>query len=974
VQPEARKGVEAYIDRWIDTFRRRRYDKDYEAHAKDPIGEKERAYAASQIFGLGNQPKLEMEQGRQEYEKGNYLGFVGHYGKAGYFIGAETWSTSAGAGLLATGPLKAAYIGKLPVSAQADALKALNNAEQLLFLGPMVPGAVLNTQRLIQALGEHDSEAFWRNFDELYAIAASFSGVGLGLFQARLKAEVAKLKAAGKTPPRVLPEPGTGPAQAKAAVKPGAAPPTDPATGLPKFDADHAGKVLGQAKQPEVAIIDPDAFLRASGETRGTTNGANQLAAGLAQKLKPMADKHGVSLGKIAGDRFYVMGEAPQVSGMITEAKAALGKLGVEFGKASAKGVSPMEAFKTASEKLAGPTRYEAPATPKGDGHGVLPSETGREDLVSEIYNGGIMSPTGWLKRVFKKFGPGEPPELRAAMERAIRRGEAAEEKARPLIELKGKAGERQLLEEFRAKLNPLEDSYREIAGILEKMGSAPGQQRAWSPGDLATILNEALTKTNKLSGQLWSAPAPGGTPPPATGGAGPFPPSETKAETQAPKPTFITVEQAKQRIREVADRVLGRLAKVEETLKQKGLAPLSESGRQEVFLKQLYRELNPEKGAPGRRLGRGDTLLADSNADLKLPQKLAEGVTADHHQGFFKPETPERNSTMQVLDRVEAVLDGPGTREQKLERLKRSFSNISTDNLGDGAWSMWILNNIERVAADPVLRQRIRLATHFEDFGVFGRQAYASARNAPNLAKALNLQQAVFKAYDDALKKYGLSGSDRFGSLPPERQRALMDEVLRNMTRALDDPNARAELAGAFGQEVTAVEQQVRAARTGLSPEAKQQLAKEGGDPKALDDIFIYDSDKVKAEGVFSGWGGVPLAHNKNMQLSFQRLADGRTQFILAVPNGEKAPSLAPLGEALAKANAEKAARLGLSEHDVKEGKAGQVVGRGDTLQFAFAPGILLSPEEIMLALARQRGVSSNKTMVVEPGSKVQP
>lgn len=427
------------------------------------------------------------------------------------------------------------------------------------------------------------------------------------------------------------------------------------------------------------------------------------------------------------------------------------------------------------------------------------------------------------------------------------------------------------------------------------------------------------------------------------------------KPRTPAPEPKdskFLTSSEANALVSEKAILAEKRLAEIGEILQKKGLPPLSEAQKQDIFLTRMYREINPKKGVVGRSEGKGGIKVFDNEADLvNLPLERTKGLIIDHHGRHYDPQAPEVNATMKYLDGVEQALAGPGTMAEKVARLKQDSAIHSTNNLGDGAWSAWIAKNIERVAADPALRARIRTATEFEDFGFFGAKAYVSAKGNPALTEAIELQQAVFKVYDQALTRHGIKGSDRFDALPAAKQRILMDEVMADMTRVVDSPGLRQSNAKSFAADIESAKNQVQAARTGLTPEARAKLVSEGVDPKALDDIFIYNADKVQGGGTFANWGGPAMAHESGLQLNFKTLANDRTQFILAVPNGKAAQNLKPIGEAIAKANVEKAAGMGL-----KPTEAGAVMGR-DALQFAFAPGLVLTSEEIMMVMARATG-----------------
>ncbi|MBI4678497.1 MAG: hypothetical protein HY748_13035 [Elusimicrobia bacterium] len=425
-----------------------------------------------------------------------------------------------------------------------------------------------------------------------------------------------------------------------------------------------------------------------------------------------------------------------------------------------------------------------------------------------------------------------------------------------------------------------------------------------------------------------------------------------------ADKPELVASAEAKVYLEEAWKAAEARLKEIDAIRAQKGLKPLTEAQSSDILLTRLYRELNPEKGAKGRKRGKGGIVILDNDAGLKgMDPKMAERlkVVMDHHGPYFDAKNAEVDATMRLLSFIDEVMLDPGPTEAKIQYLRQRFGKYSTNNLGDGAWAAWIVDNISLVARDPALRGRIRQATWFEDFGFFGNKAKETAKGDPALGEAIELQQSVFDIYDQALRKHGVKGVDRFDSMPAETQKVLMQEVMAEMSKVVADPKTRGARAGRFRSALEAAQKQVEAARIDLSG-AKSQLKNEGFSGKALDDMFVFSADKISAEGgVFANWGGPSQAHDMPLQLSFKSLAadpmgNGRTQFILAVPNGKAAATLKPLGEAISKANLEKAKSLGVGPQE-----AGMVMGR-DALQFAFPPGILLTPTEILLEIGRFR------------------
>lgn len=395
------------------------------------------------------------------------------------------------------------------------------------------------------------------------------------------------------------------------------------------------------------------------------------------------------------------------------------------------------------------------------------------------------------------------------------------------------------------------------------------------------------------------------------------------------------------------------RLNHVKQLLKEHGRPEMPLAEQQALFQQLMGELVNPPNG-PKTSDGPVGLTVFDNDAGLTASKRWQAlgveaawlekmGIVKDHHGPFFDPKAPEVDSTMKLLDRVEQVLASEGPRGA-LKVLRAELKNVSTNNLGDGAWADWISHNLERVVGDPALRRRLREATGYEDFGFFGAKAAEAAKENPSAAAARELQHAAFRAYDRALARHGIKGSDRFDSLPPAQQARLMAEVRGELSRAVEDPAFRRSQAAEFESRLEAAKLQVEEAAFGLDAASREALARKGVPPTALDGLFVYDAGKINADGQFAGWGAAPQAHGGQILLGVRPMADGRTGFILSVPNGMEAPSLAPLGQAL---RAVEAAREG-------GGKPGNIGGR-DSLQFSF-DGLRMTPQELLMAVAEAR------------------
>lgn len=412
--------------------------------------------------------------------------------------------------------------------------------------------------------------------------------------------------------------------------------------------------------------------------------------------------------------------------------------------------------------------------------------------------------------------------------------------------------------------------------------------------------------------------------------------------------PRFLTSAEAKPLVLEAKRRVDALKAR----LAEQGAPELTPAQEREAVQTHIHELLNPPN-APQRSRAPGGIAIFDNDAGLPADDAAwlrDQGLVIDHHGPYYDANHPEVNATMQLLHRVAKAM-ASGDREAALAGLKEDFANYSTNNLGDGAWSDWVVNNLDRVAGDPALQKLIWRATKNEDFTFFGPKGKAAAEASPKAAEAQELQSAVFRSYDEAMIKHGVKGADRFDSLPGPKQRALLAEVREGITRAVDDPGFRRSQAAQFESRLSDAKSQVAAAEFQLDPAAREALAKQGVDPKVMDDVFVYDGTKVNADGLFAGWGAAPQSKGDRLLLAVRPLPDGKTGFIFSVPNGMEAPSLAGVGKALREAEAAKVTELQARDADVK---AGNVGGR-DSLQFSF-DGLHLSPQEVLQVVARER------------------
>ncbi|MBI5623038.1 MAG: diguanylate cyclase [Elusimicrobia bacterium] len=423
-----------------------------------------------------------------------------------------------------------------------------------------------------------------------------------------------------------------------------------------------------------------------------------------------------------------------------------------------------------------------------------------------------------------------------------------------------------------------------------------------------------------------------------------------------ADAPEAVTSAEAKVSLETSWKSAEARLAEIEGLRSGKGLKPLTEAQRSDILLTRLYRELNPEKGAVGRSRGRGGIVLLDGEAGLKgvdLATAKRLGLVLGRRAPSLESSAAE-SAGVRLLDLVDEVMLDPGATEAKIQFLRQRFGKYAAESLGDGAWPAWIIENVSLVARDPALRSRLRGAVQSGDAGLLGKAGEAFGTD-PALSEGIELQQAVFDVYDAALKRQGISGTDRFDTKSAEVQKALLAEVMGEMTRVVKDPKARASRAEHFRQALGSAAEKVSAAAVDLAA-ARAALPKQGAPASGLDAVFAFDAGRIPAEvGVFALSGGVAADRGRSLVVGFEPMPAGpggesRTGVFLAAPDPKAAGSLKAVGEAINKANREKS-----HVHGMHAEEAGFVAGQ-DSVQVAARPGLLLTPAEILAVVGAAR------------------
>jgi len=382
-----------------------------------------------------------------------------------------------------------------------------------------------------------------------------------------------------------------------------------------------------------------------------------------------------------------------------------------------------------------------------------------------------------------------------------------------------------------------------------------------------------------------------------------------------------------------------------------------------------------------------GRTHIYDTSLPMKPENAHLDAATVDHHGRFAN----KKNSTEQLVDRMETALDVAKSDPKNIDAAKKdkvamdqarkglleagvkdpseqqvaeiaaglrelNLKEVTTDNLADGAWSVWIAKHQARVLADPALRKTINEATHFEDFAAFGTTYDAKD-------PSIRLQAALFQKFGDVLQRNGIVGSDRF---PPDKAQAVMGEALRAIDLMVGDPVAREKAAGEFFSQVE--EARKIAGTDGLMKDASVH----DGDVN----LSVFDLTKLGKFTVFQQWLALPRVEAQagqphTMQVSVvplgkAKMADGmptdapRTLQIVAIPDGRSLPSGKTMLDAKDRMNAmelAKAEALGLVPKEGEAPKPGQY-SRADFSNVWFgkenvilpnpAKGTLLSPREV--------------------------
>ncbi|MSP18307.1 MAG: hypothetical protein EXR74_01920 [Bdellovibrionales bacterium] len=463
-----------------------------------------------------------------------------------------------------------------------------------------------------------------------------------------------------------------------------------------------------------------------------------------------------------------------------------------------------------------------------------------------------------------------------------------------------------------------------------------------------------------------------------------------------SPAGRFIPTSELGERFGEAIDRAYQLfLLRVKKTNPSDTIARKDEERR---LFSDALKETMGDRGFRVLDTPHGWTIPGDGGKRVPLPIHLVEAFTFDHHGPFLKfgknvPHNNEkRNTSKQLLDFISSEVGGLSGQPLaiKIMDLQKQFSEVSTDNLGDGALAIWISRNLDLVARNSRLRAELSQLTFFEDFGFFGTkfEKIANQTDNKNLILAIKRQKALFVAYDQILKEarnrandpaLGLNTSDRFGQLGGEEQHRIVEKAILAIDRIISDPIYAFEEAGKFDLAIEKAQKKVPTMVAALREDVVKHLVGVASSDREtsmgrvnqqverlLEDTFItYDIDPNATEGGgrFATWGAVPRAHDKPNQVSLIKRPDGKTGFIFAHPHGR--PVKHQFKEAAEEIKRVHLERLGINlrnsgmtsdaVNEALQRAPFDVVSRPGPSDFFFSfNGVLLSPAEITVILMK--------------------
>jgi len=371
------------------------------------------------------------------------------------------------------------------------------------------------------------------------------------------------------------------------------------------------------------------------------------------------------------------------------------------------------------------------------------------------------------------------------------------------------------------------------------------------------------------------------------------------------------------------------------------------------------------ERAKTGAPVPQGLLILDTNLGDVeKTAHASWQQATLDHHGPVHgKDKGRGDNSTSQLVDRFDAALRADvvaakqqpafvsasvvvekaakqhgltATTAQKEQAaaalLALNLTSISADNVGDGlSWPVWMAANQARVLLDPALRDTIREATVHEDFGVFGGNYLKGVDDVSALPAPIKLQSALFLAYDTALARANVRGSDR---VAPDKAEAVAKDVGAAIDALLKDPVLVDKRSGDFFAMVGLA----------LSTVEEHSLVKDAsiGDGRGGYAMPVFDTSKLPKElGIFASWAVPPLFGDHSLQMTSSPGADNRRTLILAVPDGRTLPSGKSLLTVLDRLNT-------LEQERTPAGQQPSSWFGRDVVVLPSQPGSVLTPSDV--------------------------
>lgn len=317
----------------------------------------------------------------------------------------------------------------------------------------------------------------------------------------------------------------------------------------------------------------------------------------------------------------------------------------------------------------------------------------------------------------------------------------------------------------------------------------------------------------------------------------------------------------------------------------------------------------------------------------LDVPLAARRGLTViDHHGPYRNPKQPYLNTSVKIINKYNEFRKNSSHAEAVNKLYQWAFGikdgekvdrvNITSDNVFDTDLSAGILLNpslLEHAETRSMLKQM----AYFQDFGVFG-PTDGVGTNATNKMKALlQAGDAIINRHKDTM-----AAGDR---LKPSVNNSSFHQIFSSLADQVkeivtESPEESAHRAKSFDEQVKKMVVEIQ--NNSLVP-----------DSNGNSQIAVFDGNKLDdSKGVATTWRARSMAHNKPFQAQVTTLANGKTAFIISVPEGVKEASL----------NSEQVARI---YELIPEAERSLVVQRDPRLLFCFA-GVSVDKNTLMTRL----------------------